>query len=78
MAAGDVGLGFPGNHGLDGEGYDEGTDGLEGEVQIPVIYQRIFVRPEPEYVHEPDDSDQESDPERDSENYDLTAPPLES
>ena len=73
MAAGQGdpdGFGFPG----DGDGYEESHDGY-GDVQIPDIYQRIVVvRAEQDYVHEADE-DAESDPEDD---YDLTAPPLES
>ena len=76
MAAGELdGFGIQGLQGLDGEGGEESHDGY-GDVQIPDIYQRIFVRPEQDYVHEADDTEPESD--QDDDDYDLSAPPLES
>lgn len=73
MAASDSdGFGFPGIPGLiGGENLNE-PDGLE-DLIIPDIYQRIIVQ-QRDYVQEADEDSQEEDPE----DYNLTAPPLES
>lgn len=75
MAAGLVGdpggFGFPSAPGVDGE---DAPDGLEDDLIIPDIYQRIILQHR--YVHEREVD--ESSQEEDVEDYDLTAPPIDS
>ena len=48
---------------------------VEDLINIPAIYQRVVVQHGGEvYIHD----DDECSPEEDPEDYDLTAPPLES
>ena len=53
---------------------DEETDGVDDLINIPAIYQRVVVQQrQGEYVGQDEESSEEE-----AEDYDLSAPPLES
>ena len=52
-----------------------GENEMKGDlINIPAIYQPVVVQHGGEVIHD----DDECSPEEDPEDYDLTAPPLES